>query len=223
MMRFRIVLGLCLVMLASLAYAELPTKTIAQGGWFAVGGPGQMSDMLCGGGPCTDQAFANFFGSFVSNIPVGATDLYESREKAISGLKDGDFSLNGDVCLPSDMGQPGALVSGFVRYYTLNDFTYEQLSQASPIPGTDSRITEIIQAIFMRLTDLNLDNLAMIGSTQLMSPEDGQPVDPFAYQAAFAEIDLRGYELIARWADTNDAVVNGMRVNNLQTTNFTCP
>ena len=68
LMRFRLASLLCLGMLAHVAYAAQPTKTLAQGGWFAIGGPGQMVDMLCGGAPCTDQAFAWLFAMFEANI-----------------------------------------------------------------------------------------------------------------------------------------------------------
>src|SRR5688572_25067390 len=131
-MRFRLASLLCLGMLAHVAYAAQPTKTLAQGGWFAIGGPGQMVDMLCGGAPCTDQAFAFAFGPVISNILPQNTDLYASRDNAVNALMNGDFSINGQVCQPGvHTGQPAALVSGFVRYYMLSDFTYEQLAQSA--------------------------------------------------------------------------------------------
>ncbi len=222
-MRFRIASLLCLGMLASFAYADQPTKTIAQGGWFAIGGPSQIADMLCGG-PCSDQAFANAYGSMLSNIPVMNADLHETRGKAINALTNGDFSIGGEVCLPSDSGLSGALVSGFVRYYTLSDFTYEQLVQASPgLPSLNNRIDEITQAIDTWLVSLGLANLSGLSPGALLNPIDGQSVQPFLYEAAFTDLDLQEHAAITRWANIHSAVVNGVNVSNLQTSNLTCP
>lgn len=161
MIRFGIVSLLCLGMLASVAHADLPTKTIAQGGWFAIGGPSQDANNLCGGSPYSDSAFANAYGGLLSGLPAMVTDLHETRGKAINALINSEFSINGEVCLPSDSGLTGALVSGFVRYHTLNDFTYEQLDQASPgLASAENRIQEMTQAIDTHLVNLGLVGLA---------------------------------------------------------------
>jgi hypothetical protein len=211
-------------MLAHVAYAAQPTKTLAQGGWFAIGGPGEMVDTLCGGAPCTNQAFAFAFGPVVSNMQPQNAALYESRDSAVNALMSGDFSINGQMCQPGvDTGQTGALVSGFVHYYMLSDFTYEQLAQSAGLPSSESLIFQLTQAISMWLSNHNLGALATHSGGPLINPDNGQPIDMFSYQDALTDLGFRDYGLIASWARNHGAVVNGFNVTNLLTTEFICP
>lgn len=223
MMRFSFILALCLCLSSGFAYANQPTKTLAQGGWFAIGGPGNTADMLCSGMPCTDQAFANAYGAMLSAIMPGNTDLHDSKRKAEDALKNGQFSVGGPGCQPMDSGMSGALVSGFVRYYTLDDFTYEQLDQAAGLPSSDGRIMDFTNAISMVLNNLNLGGLAVNSNGPLINQDNGQMVDLANYQVAFTDLDLQGYQLIERWAKERGAVVNGLIVTDLQAVDFTCP
>ena len=93
MVRLSIVSLLYGLILTNLAYAELPTKTLAQGGWFAIGGPVFSSpystvSTYCNGFPCTDENFANTFGHvFTGLIPEpGMAHYYDSRRTAEDAL-----------------------------------------------------------------------------------------------------------------------------------------
>ena len=128
-----------------------------------------------------EEPFAFAFGPVISNILPQNTDLYESRDNAVNALMNGDFSINGQGCQPGiDTGQPAALVSGFVRYYMLSDFTYEQLAQSAGLPSSESRVFELTQAIYMWLNNQNLGALATNSGGHLINSDNGQPVAMFS-------------------------------------------
>ncbi len=189
MMRFLTASILAMCMLASFAYAELPTKTTGQGGWFALGGvvfPPDNAGTYCGGLPCTDTNFANTFGPAFSSLPPGPSisQFYETRNKAEDAVKSGEFGLQGQTCQPGDSGQAAVLVSGFARYYTLKDFTFGQLSIASPMPSSEGCIMDFTNAINIELNNQNLGNLAMNSMGPLISSFDGQTVDMANFQGS---------------------------------------
>lgn len=232
MMRLSIVSLLCLYMLSTFAYAELPTKTLAQGGWFAIGGPIFSSPFstvstYCNGLPCTDENFANAFGHvFTGLIPEpGMAHYYESRRKAEDALINGEFSIRmGQFChFGGDTGQPAILISGYARYYTLRDFLYTQLAQMTPVPNAEMRVMDFTNAIFTELNNQNLSSLAPASSGPLIDQDHGFPFDSFNAPIAFTILDIQRYQTIANWASNLGAVVNAFNVFYLQTRTFICP
>ena len=231
-MRLSIASLLCLCLLTSFAYAELPTKTLAQGGWFAIGGPvfsqpNQTVSTFCNGAPCTDTNFADAFGSLLSGLlPMpGQAYYHESRTKATDALMNGEFSIDGQTCQPgADSGQAGILVSGFARYYTLRDFFYTQLQpQGVLLPRAESRVMDFTNAVGTTLINQNLGALAPASFGPLIDQTNGQPFDEANYPITFTLLDIQLHQLIANWASKLGAVVNAFKVTHLQTSSFICP
>ena len=230
-MRLSIASLLCLGMLASFAYAELPTRTLANGGWFAIGrtiasSPGLTVSTFCNGNPCTDANFSDAFGSVLTGmVPVaGIPPFYDARNKATDALINNEFGIEGPVCQPgSDTGQPAILISGFARYYTLKDFFYTQLVQGGLMSSGEPRISEFTNAIFLDLNNQNLGALGPLSSGHLIDRNNGQPFNEAFYPISFTLLDIQLYQLIANWAGKMGFVVNAFKVTNLKTLSFTCP
>ncbi len=228
-MRISIATILCLIMLSSFAYGEPPTKTLAQGGWFAIGGPispGQTVATYCAGQPCTDQNFANAYGGIFTGLmpSPGMAHYYETRRKAEDALMNGEFSLGGTICQPmANSGQAGIVVSGYAQYYTLGDFSYAQLQQAVGLPSSEARVNDFTNAIFSELTNKNLSSLAPNSNGPLVDQDDGQMINNGSFPISFTDLDSRLYTLIERWAKEVGAVVNAFKVTRLETSDFICP
>lgn len=232
-MRLLIASLLCLGMFVSFAHAELPTQTLAEGGWFAIGrkiesSPGSTIATFCNGNPCTLENFSDAYGSvFVGLTPTpGFLPFYDRRNKATDGLINDEFGIEGSVCDPfTDTGKAAILISGFARYYTLRDFFYTQLAppQGTLAPGGEPRVLDFTSAVFSVLNNQNLGPLGPLSAGPLIDKNTGGNFDSGNYPISFTSLDIQLYHIIASWAGRLGFVVNAFNVSSLRTLAFTCP
>ncbi len=229
-MRWTIYALIVLCTLAGAAHADPPTKTLAQGGWFAIsGGANQDPNSFCSCAPCTDTNFILAYGFQLRAAfplaagPPAAALLYPTRSAAESALKSAEFSLFPIFC-DNEVGPlpPTVMVSGFVKYTSLGDVSLATLRDNNILQDGMFWAFEYIQAVHTYAQFTGSDNL--FGDTQnFIDPETGFSVQSGSRPFAFMQLDQMLYNAMRKWAFQNGFVIDYLNVKNIQAKSITCP